>query len=114
MSEQLNNGQPETSTKPSSKRFTPGEDTQICISWAATTLDSLNGSSQKAETLWGNILAHFNQYPCEEGYTRSAEQLESRWRIISRETSKWHAAMIKATDTKPSGYSDSDIVNTIV
>ena len=85
------------------------EDVSLCESWLHTSHDPVTGNEMKFCHMWKRIHQDF----CERmiGSTRTDQALSSRWKILTKELSKWRDALAKAMDNHRSGENLTNEVN---
>lgn len=94
------------------RNFSNEEDVRLCKSWRDTSVDSVVGSGQTGDKLWMRIAERFNRRaPSEDCLSRDSEQLETRFRTITRVVNQWHGCWLTALAVKlDSGYTENDRV----
>lgn len=86
--------------------FNTGEEMQLCRSYLVIGKDAVTGTGQKSGTFWERIEKHYNENT--SGAQRSLRSLETKWRTVGAECSKFVAAMATARAIPRSGENDDD------
>lgn len=91
---------------PRGKQWAEIEDKMLSMAWCAASEDAVNGTDQKSEALWGNILKQFTLLQPQS--TRSLNAIKSRWSDINREVGRFAGCVAMVTAKNESGKTEED------
>jgi hypothetical protein len=89
------------------ERWTPNEEKLLAECWVACSEDSLLGISQTKEMLWQRIRGEFNRLSPKE---RNKHMLQSKWKTLNRDCTKFNAFYKKAQREIKSGENEVDVI----
>ena len=89
------------------ERWTPSEEKLLAECWVACSEDSRLGISQTKDTLWQRIRAEFNRLSPKD---RNKDMLQSKWKTLNRDCTKFNAFYKKAQREIKSGESEVDVL----
>ncbi|XP_057770845.1 uncharacterized protein LOC130990638 [Salvia miltiorrhiza] len=81
-------------------------------SWIYANEDSIQGKSQKGESLWARVHKFYHITQAEnpnELNERNIESMKGRWKRLNENANKWVAACREANARRRSGMSDNDV-----
>ena len=102
----------ETSKK--APNFKPYEDVLLAKAYANVSTDPVNGTDQKSEVFWSNILAKYNylmrQLPKSQHISRTSDSLRVRWqRTLNKEVQLFNGCYSRLMNKNPSGWNEDKI-----
>lgn len=87
--------------------WSTAEDVLLCQCWVSVCHHPIAGSEMRLPLMWKKIHGEFQE---RSGSPRTEQGLQSRWRFLNKELSKWRDAKKKAQDNYQSGTSLGDEV----
>ncbi|XP_038706926.1 glutathione S-transferase T3-like isoform X1 [Tripterygium wilfordii] len=90
--------------------FSIEEDKNIVSAWLNTSIDSVQGTDQKAKTFWQRIGATYNANKGPNHIERTDRSLSSRWGAIQLAVNKFCGFLSQIEDSRPSGTTEIDKV----
>ena len=84
--------------------FSSTEEMQLCRSYLVIGKDAVMGTGQKTGTFWEQIEKHFNEHT--GGSEGSLRSLETKWRVITADCSKFVGAMASVRALQRSGENE--------
>eukprot|EP00644_Phytophthora_capsici_P007897 jgi/Phyca11/126418/e_gw1.63.141.1 len=90
--------------------FSIEEESQTCVSYLYVCKDPIVGTNQQSGTFWDKHAAHFNAAMPVGSEMRSARSLETKWRQIRADVSKFIGNMATARAMPKSGESAEDVI----
>ncbi|XP_038706936.1 glutathione S-transferase T3-like isoform X2 [Tripterygium wilfordii] len=88
--------------------FSIEEDKNIVSAWLNTSIDSVQGTDQKAKTFWQRIGATYNANKGPNHIERTDRSLSSRWGAIQLAVNKFCGFLSQIEDSRPSGTTEID------
>ena len=85
------------------KAWSQAEDLDLCQSWIKISEDPVTGGGQKQEQFWARIHKETNS-------SRTVRALQSRWKAIRHDVSKFCALFLSSVRLNESGKNDEDRV----
>jgi len=96
---------------PRQRNYTPDEEALLTQSWLNVAQDPIVGTGQKSDAFWGRVAEQYAKFAPTATTARSASSLQTKWKIISDDVSKFVAAYAAACDLNASGTNDDDVMN---
>ncbi|XP_038688769.1 glutathione S-transferase T3-like [Tripterygium wilfordii] len=88
--------------------FSIKEDKNIVSAWLNTSIDSVQGTDQKAKTFWQRIGATYNANKGPNHNERTDRSLSSRWGAIQLAVNKFYGFLSQIEDSRPSDTTEID------
>ncbi|KAM5560525.1 hypothetical protein ABKV19_021609 [Rosa sericea] len=82
-------------------RWQTNEDIQLCKSWRAVSQDPSKGTERRKDDLWIDVRQHYAEHW--DGYVRSLQAFQGRWKTLKVELYAWHCALRQAKSWYKSG-----------
>ena len=89
------------------ERWTASEEKLLATCWVVASEDELVGRSQAKDSFWKRIINEFNKI---NHHKRGKDMIQSKWRTLNRDCSKFNACFKRAERDQKSGENDMDIL----
>lgn len=91
--------------------FKPYEDVLLARAYASVSTDPINGTDQKFDVFWSNVLIKYNilmvKLPQAQQVPRNADSLRLRWqRTLNKDIQLFNSCYSRLLKTNPSGWNE--------
>ena len=92
---------------PNATRWEPSEEKLLATCWVAASEDETVGRSQAKDTFWQRVQNEFNKHSY---HIRTKDMIQSKWRTLNRDCTKFNAIYKRADRDQRSGESPMDVL----